>query len=75
MQKIKWIDPNCFGQRVKCIRESLGLTQEELAEKSGLKASAISHIESGRREPGLTNIRRICKGLGCKIEKLIIIVR
>ena len=38
---------NGFGQRLKVVRESRKMTQEDLAEKAGLPHSAISKIEKG----------------------------
>ena len=60
-----------FGKNMKRIRETLGLTQQELADRTGLQPAAISHFESGSREPSLKNIERICKGLGCSANVLI----
>lgn len=36
-----------FGERLKAAREAAGLTQEELAKKSGVKQGTISKIERG----------------------------
>ena len=60
-----------FPDNVKDMRTTLDITQEELAERSGLHITAISHIETGAREPGLTNFVRLCKGLGCSAKSLI----
>jgi transcriptional regulator with XRE-family HTH domain len=60
-----------FGKNMKRIRETLGLTQEELANRAKLQPSAISHFETGGREPSLKNIIKICKGLGCSPNVLI----
>ena len=60
-----------FGKRLKNIRETLGLTQEDVAGLSGLRASAISHFETGLRQPSLRNIVRLCRALHCKPNALI----
>ena len=36
-----------MGYKIKDIRESLGMTQEELAEKSGVSRTIISGLENG----------------------------
>src|SRR5690349_792614 len=41
-----------------------GLTLDALAEKVGLTAGALSHIESGRRLPEPRNLARIAAALG-----------
>lgn len=40
--------PDVFGEAVRAHRRRLGLTQEELAEKSGLSVRTIGKIEAGR---------------------------
>lgn len=39
------------GEKLKELREFLGLTQEEMAEKLKVTRSTISHYEKGQREP------------------------
>lgn len=52
------------GQKVKYLRQRLGLTQEELANKLGYKSkSSIAHIEQDRDLP-IDIIQRIAKILG-----------
>ena len=41
------IDYASIGQKVKKIRLSKGVTQEELAEKVGVGVTHISHLETG----------------------------
>ncbi|MCX4751368.1 tetratricopeptide repeat protein [Kitasatospora sp. NBC_01287] len=53
-----------FGGLLRQYRRRAGLTQEELAQRSGLSAHAISMLESGRRLPRLTSIARLAEGLG-----------
>ena len=44
------------------------LTQGELAERSGIRQSNISRIESGRCVPTLTTLNSIARGLGKKLK-------
>ena len=39
-----------FGPRLRRLRESAGLTQEELGSRAGLTAKAISALERGERK-------------------------
>lgn len=56
-----------FGKRVKEIRQSKGITQEELALKSQLHRTYISSIELGKRNISLLNIEKLAKALDCSI--------
>ncbi len=52
-----------LGQNVCRRREARALTQEKLAEKSGLDATYISGIERGLRNPGIKNVAKLAKAL------------
>lgn len=53
-----------FGSNVRRLRESLGMTQESLAEAAGLDRSYIGGIERGERNPALTAILQLASALG-----------
>ena len=53
-----------FGSNVRRLRESLGMTQESLAEAARLDRSYIGGIERGERNPPLTAILRLASALG-----------
>ncbi len=59
-----------FGLRVRKHRKSLGFSQEELAERSGLHRNYISDVERGRRNLSLDALLRLAKGLGINIREL-----
>ena len=48
-----------FGNRIRQAREFCGMTQNELAEKSGLRQSAIAQIEAGAYTPSDAAIQAI----------------
>lgn len=50
------------------LRESQGLSQRDVAERLGVGQSAISRIESGRRDPHLSTLRRYALALGARVE-------
>lgn len=52
-----------FGARVREHRLNLGLSQEGLAEQSGLHWTYIGQVERGRRNLSLHNILRIAQAL------------
>lgn len=53
-----------LGRAIKEIRKKAGLTQEQLAEASGLHFTEISHLEAGRRNPKLDTLKAVARGLG-----------
>ncbi|MBI3793528.1 MAG: helix-turn-helix transcriptional regulator [Nitrospinae bacterium] len=55
-----------FGAKIKNLRKASGLTQEKLAEKSGLDAAYLGDVERGRRNLTIDNIEKVAKGL--KVE-------
>jgi DNA-binding XRE family transcriptional regulator len=62
----RWEDD--FSVQLKRIRESHGLTQAALAEKSGVSAAAIASLEQGLRSPTLDTVRRVAHALGVTEE-------
>lgn len=59
-----------MNERIKELRKTLGLSQEAFAERLGLKGSAVSHLESGRRNITNQNIVAICREFGVNEEWL-----
>jgi transcriptional regulator with XRE-family HTH domain len=63
-----------FGDAVRARREELGLTQEDLAEKSRIHRTYLSDIERGSRNVSLINIERVAAGLSLKISEVFQLV-
>ena len=61
-----------FSRNVKKYRLQNGLSQELLAEKSGLHRTYISAIECGRRSIALENIQRIANALDIETYRLFV---
>ena len=59
-----------MNERIKELRKTLGLSQEAFADKIGIKGSAVSHLESGRRNITNQNINAICREFGVNEEWL-----
>jgi transcriptional regulator with XRE-family HTH domain len=52
-----------FGLHLRRLREKRGLTLEELADRSGMSFRGIIYIEHGRRNPSLTTMLNLARGL------------
>lgn len=59
-----------FGQKLRALRKERGLSQEALAEQSGLDRTYISGIERGRRNVALRNIEALASALKISIAEL-----
>jgi Zn-dependent peptidase ImmA (M78 family)/DNA-binding XRE family transcriptional regulator len=59
------------GRRVRELRERMGMTQEQLARKSGIGISTLSEIESARHSPRLATIVALADALGVPLEALL----
>lgn len=60
-----------IGARIKHERKRVGITQKELAEKSGLATITIQQYERGVREPRLEIVFKIAKALNVLPTTLI----
>jgi transcriptional regulator with XRE-family HTH domain len=60
-----------FGSRLKTVRESRGLSQSDLAAKTGLQPSAISHFETNSRSPSFDNLKRLADALNVSTDHLL----
>lgn len=63
---------NLFGKNVKKYRIESNLSQEQLAELTGLHRTYISDVERGLRSISLGNIEKIARSLKIEIYKLFI---
>ncbi len=52
-----------LGKNLRAARMKLGLTQEEVASRSGVQAGEISRIENGKRDPQVSTVEKIAAAL------------
>ena len=60
-----------FGENLRRIRKSRGLTQRALAEAVGLHESHIHCLEKGRYLPRICTAQRVADGLGVPMAELL----
>jgi transcriptional regulator with XRE-family HTH domain len=60
-----------LGLAVKARRQELELTQEQLANDSGLHQRWVSNIENGKRNPSYGSLRRLAAGLELSASELL----
>ena len=60
-----------LGKNLRAARKKLGLTQEQVAERSGVQAGEISRIEAGKRDPRVSTLERLAKAVELKPGQLL----
>lgn len=60
-----------FGQRLREVREKVGISQEKLAELAGLHRTYVSSVERGKRNISIQNIERLAEALGTTMAQLM----
>lgn len=62
----RWID--FVSEKILLARKTAKLTQEELAERSGLPQSHVSRLETGKHSPSDTSLNKIAKALNIDVS-------
>lgn len=65
-----WNDFN-IGKKIRLLRKLNGLTQKQLAERSGIAEITIRQYEAEKYNPKPAAIMKLCAGLDCKPTDLI----
>jgi transcriptional regulator with XRE-family HTH domain len=60
-----------LGERVRALREGMGLSLRELGERSGVSAPMLSQVERGETSPTLAVAERIAAGLELTLSQLL----
>lgn len=64
---------NFFAQRLRGLRDTRGLSQEQLADKLGIPRTSITHYEtdSNNRLPRRERLEQIADFFGCTVDYLL----
>ena len=60
-----------LGRAVRTFRQDLGLSQEELADRSGMHRTYVGGIERGERNLSYANMLRLAGALGLPASQLL----
>ncbi len=63
--------PTVVGERVKSLREAMGLSLRDLSRTSGVSAPMLSQVERGGTSPTLEVANRIASGLELSLSQLL----
>ena len=59
-----------FGQRIKQLRVSKGISQEKFALSIGMDRTYYASVENGKRNISIVNIEKIANGLNITLAEL-----
>src|SRR6476646_12182687 len=59
------------GPRIKALRDAMGLSLRDLAERSGVSAPMLSQVERGETSPTLAVAEKIASGLELTLSQLL----
>ncbi|MBQ7848452.1 MAG: helix-turn-helix transcriptional regulator [Clostridia bacterium] len=65
------MDYQALGQRIRTRRRAQQLTQEALAERVGISASFLGHIERGTRVLSVETLLSFCQALAATPDELL----
>ena len=60
-----------FGKNLRAARKKLGLTQEQVAERSGVQAGEVSRMERGLRDPKLSTVMKLAAAVEIEPGRLL----
>ena len=60
-----------LAKRIKELRLDKGISQEELAHRSGLSRTGMGFLETGKRWPRLDTMMKVAEGLNISVDELL----
>lgn len=59
-----------IGNKIYQLRRSLNMTQQELAEKTGISVTFLSEIENGRKSMSVDTLIKLSRGLHVSLDTI-----
>jgi transcriptional regulator with XRE-family HTH domain len=60
-----------LAENLKRLREESGLSQQALADRSGVPRPTVAHLESGAANPTLAVVTKLARALGVSLDGLV----
>ena len=60
-----------LGKNINRIRDQKGMTQGDICRATGMDRGYISRVESGFKNPTISNLEKIAKALGVTPDELL----
>ena len=61
-----------LGRNLRQARERAELTQEAVAERSGVHPTEVSRIETGKRNPRIATVEALAEAVGVSVSDLLV---
>ena len=71
MSKANRFSRRTFGRAVRQLRERLGISQEDFAERAGIHRTYVSSIELGKVSVGIEIANQLALALGRRLSELV----
>jgi putative transcriptional regulator len=65
------VDGQRLGSRIRALRLAAGLTQAELARRTGIHRPNIARVEAGRHTPSLETLSRLASAIGVPTTRVL----
>lgn len=60
-----------LGTNLRAARKKLGLTQEQVGERSGVHPTEVSRIEAGKRDPQVSTVEKLAGAVELRPGQLL----
>ena len=60
-----------FGKNIRIVRNKIGLTQQQVADKGKMHVNYYARIERGEENPSFETLEKIIKALGIKSKEVM----
>jgi transcriptional regulator with XRE-family HTH domain len=62
---------NELGKTIRALRKQLGLTLEEVGQRTGMSVPTLSKLEQGHSSPSFDKLQVLSRGLGVEVSRLL----
>lgn len=62
---LKWTEP--IGEQIHSLRVLFGMTQKQLARRSGQYLRMVQRVEGAEVDPRLSSLQKLARGLDCEL--------
>jgi transcriptional regulator with XRE-family HTH domain len=60
-----------FGRRLRILRSNRGITQQQLADLTGIGRVHVCELENGKREAGMRVVEMLANSFGMTVAELL----